>query len=169
MRPVSRFPCKWCNYVLDDKTDHLYRSASFELAYFTWLYGFRYAEDELRGARGVSYRLVEPSDAWMYVASLALAGVIGGIAYDTFKVLVGSAAKHIRRLRSPDHGNLNERSRVWNKILDVEDEEFLEVLLSLAAARRSHESKIQRRADRKLRKYLNKKLRESVKKANDDD
>lgn len=163
LRPIRRSWCAACKQGLHADVDHVYRSTAFELAYFSWVYGFRHAQDAREGRSKVSYYLPEPSDALIYLASIAAAGVVGNFTYDVFKRLVKSARDHLKRLLGREDREQGLRSKLITDIRDLDDAEFLDALLALAKAHGSLDRRIHLRASRKLERYLSKKIHGAVK------
>jgi len=115
--------CPECGLIWDVSIMITLRDNAIELGAFAWNYRERYEKDAADGkfrqdGSALMHFLPPPADWLVYIASLALAGMIGGLAYDGFKKLVFSAKTSFRKRFSKElpseewlqkfYGNLQE-------------------------------------------------------------
>ena len=158
--PNVEFPCAACGYQMSADTAQLYRDAAYELAYYGWLYPLKYAEDDVKGrtkGRVVHYKLIEPSEAWIYIASLVVSGIVGNLAYDALKTAIRAAQGHVKALMETRH---DPRSQAWDLRIDLSDDELLEALIYLADERRSR--RVRPETGGKLRNVAMRRMRKAV-------
>lgn len=94
--------CPNCGSKLDTSLMETLRDNSFELAAYAWNYRNKYEKEILqgkihKGRVATQYYLVPPTDWLTYLASVALAAIIGGLSYDAFKKLISKTSQIFRK------------------------------------------------------------------------
>jgi hypothetical protein len=94
--------CLKCGLMLDVSMMHALRDNAFELAAYAWNYRNRYEKDIKKGKiyqrrAAVKYFLPPPGGWLVYLASIVLAAILGGLSYDAFKKLLSKLAGKFSR------------------------------------------------------------------------
>ena len=94
--------CLKCGLILDVSMMHTLRDNAFELAAYAWNYSNKYEKDikkgkVYQGRAAVKYFLPPPEGWLVYLASIVLAAILGGLSYDAFKKVLSRLAGKFRK------------------------------------------------------------------------